>query len=132
MILTNNQITALRKNNGGTFGVWYPDNQLIPNTVLVSVEDYFSNGYFVAEDSATLPIPDRYIEDKIIQTQIENAARRAFSYDQFMGFWLDKGHWYIDYVVWIEHFDDAVDCALVHNQLAIWDIANKKDIRLHE
>lgn len=46
------------------------------------------------------------------------------------GTWLDGDCLHLDVVIVCERLEDAIDFAVTHNQLAIYDIRNQRDIRI--
>jgi len=45
-----------------------------------------------------------------------------------LGIWSHEGKTYLDVVVTVENYDEAVDLAKKHNQIAIWDLRNNNEI----
>ena len=53
---------------------------------------------------------------------------------QYVGVWTnpESGVTYYDRSVWVAELDNAIALGKSHEQLAIWDIANEKEIWLNE
>ena len=51
---------------------------------------------------------------------------------QLFGVWEDSrtGHIYVDIVQHVDALSDALELASAHNQLAIWDVRHKREIRV--
>ena len=57
-------------------------------------------------------------------------ARIAHSLGGYVGLWLDKDNLYIDISLNIKSLKEGLKVAKLHNQLAIYDIENDKEIRV--
>lgn len=57
---------------------------------------------------------------------IEDTEQR----DLYVGGWLHEGKWYVEPVQVVEQLSDAIYLGRWANQTAIWDVANKIEIRL--
>jgi len=84
----------------------------------------FKQGYYCSITNNVTP----YITLRQINTVIKQAKKKR----AYIGYWKDSssGLEYLDVTVHSRTLERAVEIARTYNQLAIWDIANNKEIRV--
>jgi hypothetical protein len=131
-IMTPEQLHIISLNGGGTFALLRPSPVAMPYEILVDTAPYITDGYFVATKPLIAnPIPEREFCDNFINSGDLNAVvSRTVS--GFVGFWFNKDNncWYIDEVAHYDYLEYAMNTARAYDQIAIWDISNRREIRV--
>jgi len=108
-------IEFARNNGGGSFN--FMSGKTNPET-----------GYMVA--LADFQQVSTGIDDEIVKMYTRDHAEFLVQDNMYLGLWLANGLWYYDVSMNVESLGKAVQIGLENNQLAIWDCANNREIKL--
>lgn len=72
----------------------------------------------------------RHIKGYYVGIEPTDLNNPNFKQGQLLGTWTDKGKLYIDKTEHIKDLDEAIGRAKARGEIAIWDIKNKKEIRI--
>lgn len=87
-------------------------------------------GYMVSLKGTEVQFPNvADMPDDVLQRECEDFHSEV-PRDVYFGAWVDEGTLYLDHSVNIQDREVAIALGHANNQLAIWDIANGKSIRL--
>ena len=88
-------------------------------------------GYMVSLKGTEVQFPNvADMPDDVLQRECEDFHSEV-PRDVYFGAWVDEGTLYLDHSVNIQDREVAIAFGHANNQLAIWDIANGKSIRLN-
>ena len=89
-----------------------------------------NTGYMVSLKGTEVQFPNvADMPDDVLQRECED-FHSGVPLDAYFGAWVDGGTLYLDHSVNIQDREVAIAFGHANNQLAIWDIANGKSIRL--
>jgi hypothetical protein len=73
------------------------------------------------------------VEDNLLPSilLIIQSMQAKCTYYEYIGLWVNGGYLYLDYSANILDLDKALEYARSNDQLAIWDIANAKEIKIN-
>lgn len=97
---------------------------------LVTGETNPDHGYGVAVNGYELRVP--FIDNDTLAAYALEHAAILTNEDLFLGIWKDGNEYVIDVTQGIEDKETALITGILRGQLAIWDSANKDEIRLPE
>lgn len=90
-----------------------------------------TSGYMVSLKGTEVQFPNvADMPDDVLQRECDDFDCRV-PRGVYFGAWVDEGTLYLDHSVNIQDRDVAIALGHANNQLAIWDIANGKSIRLN-
>jgi hypothetical protein len=96
---------------------------------------YFNptTGYMVSLECAEQKF-EHFPSDIAVQQYILNNAERLCYHNRYLGLWYneDKALWYMDVSVNVEEYASARLMGAINKQIAIWDCAKNKEIKLGE
>lgn len=94
---------------------------------------YFNptTGYMVSLEGAEQTF-EHFPSDIAVQQYILNNAERLCYHNRYLGLWYneEKALWYMDVSVNVEDYDTAIRIGIMNSQIAIWDCAAGKEIKL--
>jgi len=73
------------------------------------------------------------IEDNLLPSivMVIESMQKECKYYEYIGLWVNNNHIYIDFSANIVDLDKAIEYAKENDQLAIWDVANAKEIKIN-
>lgn len=109
----------LRENGGATLDLSSPTLALATHT----------SGYYVGGFTEALEAPMADVDTRHVQYALKTVyeAKGGFGY---FGVWVDNGTFYAEGSSWYPELEFAKRLGKVRGQIAIYDIANKRDIYL--
>lgn len=95
------------------------------------VDDGFglpTEGYWVAGASQPFTVDIEFLATEYVEEGVDTIIDN--DRPEFVGGWISNGIVYIEAVEWYKYREDAIEAGQLHNQKAIYDIANHCDIPL--
>jgi hypothetical protein len=87
-------------------------------------------GYIVAVPGHSLTVPSEHLKPYDITSWLEREREAASQDGIFVGSWLDRetGRAFFDLSLVTESLEDATEAALLAGEVAVFDVANQRDV----